>query len=117
MEWIGDAGAPAPQLKDVRLDTERSRVAFEALISDVELWLACNVVHGDLSAYNLLWEGARVVAIDFPQASDPRFNTSAERLLFRDIANVCRHFARGGVESDPSAIAEDLWDRFVRGAL
>jgi RIO kinase 1 len=119
MEWVGDADTPAPQLKDARLDLVQAQAAFELLMRNIELWLACNVVHGDLSAYNVLWDGARarVVAIDFPQASDPRVNANAERLLFRDVANVCRHFARWGVASDPDAIAADLWERFTYGEL
>ena len=84
---------------------------------DLPLWLACNVVHGDLSAYNVLWDGSRIVTIDFPQACDPRFNTSAESLLSRDVANVCRHFARWGVQADANAIVDDLWTRFVSGDL
>jgi len=44
-------------------------------------------------------------------------NSGAEMLLVRDITNVCRHFARWGVESDPGALASDLWDRFLAGAL
>jgi RIO kinase 1 len=117
MEWIGDADAPAPQLKDVRLDPEVAHAMFERLMSNIELWLACNVVHGDLSAYNLLWDGSRLVAIDFPQATDPRVNANAEALLFRDIANVCRHFGRWGVSSDPDALAADLWERFIYAEL
>jgi RIO kinase 1 len=90
---------------------------FDQIISNVELWLACNIVHGDLSAYNLLLDGDRLVAIDFPQASDPRFNTHASALLSRDIQHVCDYFARWGVESSPSSLTTDLWDRFLRGHL
>jgi RIO kinase 1 len=119
MEWIGDADAPARQLKDVHLDVVQAQAAFEELMRNVELWLACNVVHGDLSAYNVLWDAARsrLVAIDFPQASDPRFNANAQALLFRDIANVCRHFGRWGVASDADALAAELWERFTYGEL
>jgi RIO kinase 1 len=117
MEWIGDSDAPAPQLKGVRLDPVQAQAAFEHLMQNVELWLACSIVHGDLSAYNILWDGTRAVTIDFPQASDPRFNTNAETLLFRDIGNVCRHFARWGVASDADALAAELWERFTCGEL
>ncbi len=117
MEWIGDADAPAPQLKDASLAPPQAQAVFELLLRNIELWLACNVVHGDLSAYNILWDGARLVAIDFPQACDPRVNPRAEALLFRDVANVCRTFARWGVPSDADALAADLWDRFTAGAL
>ena len=117
MEWIGDADAPAPQLKEIRLSPAEAVPLFEQLMADVETWLACNVVHGDLSAYNILFDGQRLVAIDFPQACDPRTNGSAPRLLARDLDNVCRYFARFGVEADGGAIADELWQRFERGEL
>ena len=117
MEWIGDADRPAPQLKDADLDHDQARWIFDQVIAEIELWLACNVVHGDLSAYNLLWDGQRLVAIDFPQASDPRLNPNAAWLLARDIQHVCQAFARWGIESDPGALIDDMWDRFLRGRL
>jgi RIO kinase 1 len=117
MEWIGDADAPAPQLKSVDLSPELAAVLFEQLLDEIALWLACNVVHGDLSAYNLLVRSGHLVAIDFPQACDPRFNLNAPSLLARDIENCCRYFARWGVEADASAIANDLWERFTRNEL
>jgi RIO kinase 1 len=117
MEWIGNVDQPAPQLKNVNLDRDQAQSAFDQVIADIELWLACNIVHGDLSAYNLLWDGEQLVAIDFPQACDPRFNTNAAWLLARDIQHVSQAFARWGVQSDPGALADDLWDRFTRGQL
>ncbi len=47
----------------------------------------------------------------------PRANANAEALLSRDVANVCRQFARWGVVSDPGALAADLWQRFISGDL
>ena len=117
MEWIGDADRPAPQLKDVSLDRDQAQAVFDQLIGDIELWLACNIVHADLSAYNLLWSGERLVAIDFPQACDPRFNSNAAWLLTRDVEHACQAFARWGVRSDPGELADALWDRFTRGQL
>jgi RIO kinase 1 len=117
MEWIGGSDAPAPQLKELRFSGAEALRFFEQIVGDVELWLACNVVHGDLSAYNILFDGQRLVTIDFPQACDPRTNGNAPRLLARDLDNVCRYFARFGVEADGGAIADDLWQRFERGEL
>jgi RIO kinase 1 len=117
MEWIGDDEGPAPQLKDVHLEPGSAQVIFEQLLADIELWLACNIVHGDLSAYNLLYDGERLVAIDFPQACDPRFNNNAAALLARDLQHVCQHFSRWGVHGDAYALADDLWERFTRGQL
>jgi RIO kinase 1 len=118
MEWIGDAeGDPAPQLKDVALEAGEAQRLFERLLANIELWLGCNIVHGDLSPYNLLYQPDRLVAIDFPQATDPRFNLNAYSLLARDLEHVCRFFGRSGVQADAGALAMDLWDRFTRGVL
>jgi len=117
MEWIGDTDHPAPQLKSVSLERNTAQAVFEALLAEIELWLACNFVHGDLSAYNLLWTGSRLVAIDFPQASDPRFNPNAAWLLARDVRNVCHAFARWVATPNPDLVADALWERFTRGQL
>ena len=37
--------------------------------------------------------------------------------LERDIANVCKYFARAGVASQPQRLATDLWRRFMRAEL
>jgi RIO kinase 1 len=117
MEYLGDADGAAPQLKDVELAGEQARSVFRWLMYDVELMLGANVVHGDLSPYNVLWWREKATIIDLPQAVDPRFNRSARVLLERDVANVCRYFARAGVEANPQRIASDLWRRFMRAEL
>ena len=60
-------------------------------------------------------EGGGLVAL--PQAVDPRFNRQAYELLTRDVRNVCRHFERFGVRTDPEALAADLWTRFLFAEL
>ncbi len=117
MEYLGDEQEAAPMLNRVRLAPSEAPVLFERLLANVQLFLACNVVHADLSAFNVLyWQGA-VKVIDFPQAVDARFNPNADALLERDIHNLCRHFARYGIEADASALADDLWRRFLRAEL
>ncbi len=72
------------------------------------------VIHGDLSAYNILyWEG-KVVLIDFPQITDSLTNRHAREILQRDIERVCEYFRRQGVRSDATALLNDLWTRHVR---
>ena len=84
---------------------------------NIELWLACDRIHGDLSPYNMLyWDGA-ITIIDFAQAVDPRYNPAVGELLARDIARVCQYFTRFGVESDASALASDLWQRYLRAEV
>jgi RIO kinase 1 len=112
MANIGDDRAPAPQLRQVRLEPDEAAAALERLLLNVALFLLHNVVHGDLSAYNVLWWDGGPTVIDFPQAVDPRFHGAAEELLARDVANLCRSFERLGVHRDADAIAADLWTGF-----
>jgi len=64
--------------------------------------------HGDLSAFNLLWWEGELVFIDFPQAVDLATNPSGLDFLHRDVLNVCRWFARRGVERDAEEVFADL---------
>ena len=108
MEYLGDADGAAPQLKDLSPDPEDARDLFDQTMREIQRMLWHNVVHGDLSAFNLLvWEG-RVRVIDLPQAVDPRSNPNAWDLLERDLRNVGTWFARHGVELDAAAVAADL---------
>ena len=86
-----------------------SAVVFRAVLRAIERMLYVNVIHGDLSAYNLLvWDG-RVTVIDLPQAVDPRKNRHAPALLERDVRRICEYFERFGVGSEPDRLAADLW--------
>jgi len=91
MEYIGgEPGTPAPLLREVTLGREEATPLFERMMRNIELWLTCDRVHGDLSAYNMLyWDGA-ITIIDFAQAVDPRYNPAVGDLLARDIARVCQ---------------------------
>jgi RIO kinase 1 len=109
MAYLGDEDDAAPQLRSLRPDPDEAQDLLEQALRAVELMLYRNVVHGDLSAYNLLvWDG-RVYVIDLPQAVDPRKNRHAKGLLERDVARVCDHLARFGADADARAIADDLF--------
>jgi RIO kinase 1 len=109
MTYVGDAEMAAPQLRSIRPDREEAEDLFGQLMRAIEMMLFRNVIHGDLSAYNVLvWDG-RATLIDLPQAVDPRKNRHAEALLERDVSRICYHFERYGVRSSPERIASDLW--------
>lgn len=115
MAYVGDARHPAPLLQHADIPPGEAQGLFDRLLWNIELFLAHDRVHGDLSAYNVLyWEG-RATIIDFAQAVDPRHNHGLFALFARDIDRVCRHFARYGVVADPAAIAHDLWRRHQGG--
>ena len=117
MEYLGDRQEPAPALQNVELSRHEVRPIFEGLMHNIELWLANNYVHADFSAYNVLYWQGQIKIIDFPQAVDPRFNPHAHTLLRRDIENICRYFARYGLERDGQRIADRLWQRFKDAEL
>jgi RIO kinase 1 len=85
---------------------------------NVELMLANDLVHGDLSAYNILYWAPQgppgeMTIIDFPQVVNLHSNPKARFILERDVRRTCEYFGALGVECDGRAIAAELWRRFV----
>jgi RIO kinase 1 len=105
--WIG---------KEVSLDRGEARPLFERVLANIRLMLDHHLVHGDLSAYNILyWEG-QITIIDFPQMVDTRNNPHAQSLLRRDVIRVCQYFGRFGARANPDRLVESLWHDYMRGA-
>jgi RIO kinase 1 len=117
IEFLGDNGQPAPQLCNVRLSPAMAEALLEQALRNIEIMLSCHVVHGDLSAYNMLFADERLRVIDLPQAVDARTNPNARSLLARDVANVCHYFAGQGADTEPGTFALDLWDLYARAEL
>jgi len=113
MEYIGALGDPAPRLGGVVLDEEEAPALFECILRNIELALIHGRIHGDLSAYNVLyWQGA-VTLIDFAQAVDPYHNSDVFSLFARDIERICQYFARCGVKRDAHELAREMWIRHM----
>lgn len=117
MEYIGHEDTPAPLLVDAEPTSAEARDLFSRLMHNVEVMLRSDRVHGDLSPYNVLYDGSRLCLIDFPQAVDARFNPNALMLLERDIERICQWAARFGVTSDAWRHSRDLWHRYLRADL
>ena len=64
--------------------------------------------HGDLSPYNVLLHGERLVIIDWPQIVDIIGNPRGFEFLERDVANMCRWFLAGGSTSTRASSLGDL---------
>jgi len=111
MAYIGDAGRAAPTLHEVRLEAEEASTFFEQVLESIAVMLENGLVHGDLSAYNILYWRGMITFIDFPQVVNAHSNYSARWILFRDVARVCRYFARYGIRVDASQVAAELWQR------
>jgi RIO kinase 1 len=113
MSYYGDATTAAPTLNGVRLDTREAQRLFEEVRRTIELMLAQGLIHGDLSAYNILyWEG-RITLIDFPQITYAAGNRNARTIFERDVRRVCAYFLAQGVDVQPDQLAADLWTHYV----
>ncbi len=115
MEFLGDRDGAAPKLRHVELEPARAREVLERLLQDVELLLDCHLVHGDLSAYNVLWWQDRPWIIDVPQSVDLHASRDGYAHLRRDVQNLERYFARYGLSTGD--FAERAWRRYQRGQL
>jgi RIO kinase 1 len=112
MAYVGDDLTPAPTLNSVNLDPGEAGLLFKRVMHNVELMLANDLIHGDLSAFNILyWQGS-ITLIDFPQVVAPRINNNAFRIFERDIVRICEYFNRQGAPSSPKRIARDLWTAY-----
>jgi RIO kinase 1 len=95
MELVLDAaGNTAPRLIDVALTPEQANAGYHDMLTQLVRMLNCELIHGDLSPYNVLWAAAGPTVIDFPQIVSAAQNTSSERFFLRDAENILGHFAR-----------------------
>jgi RIO kinase 1 len=111
MTYVGDADTAAPVLYGLRLKQTEAHRIYERVLRNIDLMLSNHRVHGDFSAFNILyWEGD-ITIIDFPQAIDPRINRNAFRIFSRDVRRICEYFIRQGVSCDPERLALQMWKR------
>jgi RIO kinase 1 len=111
MEFIGDpdTGEAAPRLVQLRPDPPLLADLWEQLVNAISLLARLGLTHGDLSPYNLLLHGERLVMIDLPQVVDVVANPRGRDLLARDAAVVCDWFtARGLPGADPDELTTIL---------
>ncbi len=108
MELVTSEGLPAPRLAQARPRGPLLASYFEQLREAMLALAGLGLAHGDLSAYNLLAAGDRLVLIDLPQAVDLVANPGGPDFLARDCHNVCTWFAGRGLEVDEHALFADL---------
>ncbi|WP_406212014.1 serine protein kinase RIO [Streptomyces canus] len=113
MEWItvvgeDGAAATAPRLAQTRPSPELLAAYFGQLTDALATMVQSGLVHGDLSAYNILAAGERLVIIDLPQIVDLVGNLNGMDFLQRDCANICGWFRSRGLEADEHALFAEL---------
>ena len=109
IEFIGDKdGNPAPTVKN--LPPEDPNDFYEKLVDQMDRFInKANLIHGDLSSYNILNFDEEPVIIDVSQ-SVVRDHIIANELLERDIKNISFEFSKMGVDTS----IEDLTNRLIK---
>ena len=113
MELLGEPDRPAPLLQSANLSYHGScRRILDQLVDHIEGMLSLDIVHGDLSPFNILLNGNEPYLIDFPQAVDITLDTWGYSHLLRDVNNVLSSFRRYGLEYDADELALSLWNKY-----
>src|ERR1700733_10708083 len=119
MELVLDAdGNAAKRVIDTTLSTAQANGAYHDMLTQLVGILACDLIHGDLSPYNVLWAAAGPTVIDFPQIVSASHNSSSERFFLRDAENILGHFVR--IDRSLEARrgdASEIWQAYRRREL
>ena len=110
LEFIGDPdGTGAPRLAETRPDGAELAALWDQLVTALAGLAGLGYAHGDLSPYNLLVHGGRLVMIDLPQVVDVVSHPNGRGFLDRDARNVATWFAARGLPgADPERLARLL---------
>lgn len=108
MGYVGEETRAAPTLIEVVLTKAQALKIFAQLKESLAILVGMGLVHGDLSAYNVLYDGEKPTIIDLPQVVRFDQNEHAERIFLRDLTRLCDYFQRAGVVCDPETLAQEL---------
>ncbi len=111
-------GQPAARLIDAPIPTEAARAIYLDLRRALIGMLCCDLIHGDLSPYNVLLGEAGATIIDFPQTMSAAHNNRAEHFFRRDFDNIHRFLA--GIDRSLQALhgdGQEIWRAYVRREL
>lgn len=108
MEWITHDGETAPRVAQVRPERPVLEGYYEQLRDALATLVQAGIVHGDLSPYNTLAAGDRLVIIDLPQVVDLVGNPRGMDFLMRDCTNMCAWFRSRGLEVDEQELFGEL---------
>ncbi len=106
MEYIGDSKGAAPMLRDVKLENPES--TFSTLIDFISrMYKKANLVHGDMSAFNVLMYKNQPYVIDLGQGVLIE-HPQAHEFLKRDIHNIVQFFKKYDIEADETEIYKNV---------
>lgn len=109
MEFIGDEdGTAAARIPDLKMEKSDAEEAFRQSVRNLKLIVKSGRVHGDYSAYNILWHNGKAVVIDFPQMVEFENNPNAAAFLERDVRSLCKSFKKQGIDADEAKILKEI---------
>jgi RIO kinase 1 len=118
MELVVDAlGNPAPRLNDVDMSAEQAQLWHAFTITQIVRMLCLDMIHGDLSEYNVLLDANGPVIIDLPQVVSAASNNNAFSMFERDVNNMRAAFGRAAPELLETAYAQEIWKLYQAGLL
>ncbi len=103
-ELVGDK-EPAPQLKNAV--PENPEEFLQEIIVQMKKLYKGGLVHGDLSAFNILNDNEKPVLIDFSQGTLTK-TPNAQELLERDVKNVLQFFKKLGVKRSVADVVQEI---------
>ena len=96
LEFIGKDGKPAQTLREQTVKNPKK--TLDQILGDARKLYQNELVHADLSEYNILMLGDVPYMIDFGQAVHVK-HPDAMRFLERDVVNILRYFEKSyGIE-------------------
>ena len=110
MEFMGEKERPYPLLKNTYLEDDEAKLIFDTVVEYMRLlYKKANLVHADLSEYNILIDPKDLtpIFIDMGQSVTLEHPNSRE-FLYRDVQNILRFFSRYGIKDKPEELLKKI---------
>ncbi len=110
MSFIGEKDIPAPML--INIKPPNPKKLYEDVLKNMRKLTKAGLIHGDLSAYNILYL-EKPFFIDFSHGATTE-NPLAPELLKRDIKNINSYFSKLNVRVKNSEILYNQLIKLIR---
>jgi len=110
MEFIGQGEGPAPKLRETKPDKEELKGYYDQVVDFAARFYIAGFVHADLSEYNILVKGKKLVVIDFGQAVQLNHEKAGE-FFSRDAENMAKYFSKSGLQRSFKEMYGDIKKR------
>ena len=113
LEFIGKGDEIAPRVKDKKPKNPLN--FFNEITDNLKKMHKADIVHADLSAFNILNLDEHPVFIDFSQCTTTE-NQRAEEFLNRDIKNIVVFFRKLGLDINEEQVKKKLANKNIRNS-